>query len=198
VTCLFGSARSPSWLRKKSTKTESVPIRKTLPKHLPKVTRSFGSAHSPYSLRKSQRKWSRCRLEIVTEKPSKRDTWIRKRSPPLLSHKRQRNNFQRWLMNSWAPATLVDSKIVHENYVAIDSEIITETPYKGDAWIRNSSQPLLTQKKSTKKSQCRLGNHHRKTFQRWRVDYEVLAAFVDSEKVNETFSKCDAKIRQCP
>jgi hypothetical protein len=46
--------------------------------------------------------------------------------------------------------TTVDSEKVHENIVVVDWKIITETPSKGDAWIQKRSQPLLTQKKSTK------------------------------------------------
>jgi hypothetical protein len=49
-----------------------------------------------------------------------------------------------------------------------------------------------------KRSRCWLGNHHRKTFQRWRADSEVLTAPVDKEKVNETTFKGDAWIRQRP
>jgi hypothetical protein len=57
---------------------------------------------------------------------------------------------------------------------------------------------------------CQLRNHHLKTFQRRRMDSEVLAAPVDSEIVNEnwattvseivneTDSKADAWIRQLP
>jgi hypothetical protein len=33
---------------------------------------------------------------------------------------------------------------------AVDSEKVNETTSKGDAWIQKSSQPLLTQKRSTK------------------------------------------------
>jgi len=44
----------------------------------------------------------------------------------------------------------LDSEKVNENGVGAGREIVTETPSKGDAWIRKSSQPLLTQKKSTK------------------------------------------------
>jgi hypothetical protein len=47
-------------------------------------------------------------------------------------------------------ASLVDSQKVNENGVGADSEIITETPFKGHTWIRKRSQPLLAQKKSTK------------------------------------------------
>jgi hypothetical protein len=45
---------------------------------------------------------------------------------------------------------LVDLQNVNENGVGDDWEIITKTPFKGDAWIQKRSQPLLTQKKSTK------------------------------------------------
>jgi hypothetical protein len=47
-------------------------------------------------------------------------------------------------------AAAVESEIFNENRVAPDLEIITETPPNGDAWIRESTQPLLIQKLSTK------------------------------------------------
>jgi hypothetical protein len=64
-----------------------------------------------------------------------------KSSPKLLP--KVRRGFER-------PRTPVDSKKVNENRVDADWKIITETPSKGDAWIRKRSQPLLTQKNSTK------------------------------------------------
>jgi hypothetical protein len=56
-------------------------------------------------------------------------------------------------VDSEALAAPVDSEKVNENRVGADWEIITETLSKGDAWIRKRSQPLLTQKKSTKQLQ---------------------------------------------
>jgi len=38
----------------------------------------------------------------------------------------------------------IDSEKINENCVAADSEIITETTSKGDAWIRQRSQPVMT------------------------------------------------------
>jgi len=38
----------------------------------------------------------------------------------------------------------VDSDIFNENRVVADSEIIAKTASKGEAWIRESTQPLLT------------------------------------------------------
>jgi len=37
----------------------------------------------------------------------------------------------------------IDSEIVKENNVAVDSEIITDTPFKGEAWIQSRPQPLV-------------------------------------------------------
>ena len=54
-------------------------------------------------------------------------------------------------------------------------------------WLRNSQRKL---------SRSRLRNHHRNTFQRWPVDSEALAAYVDSEKVKETTTKGDTWILQ--
>jgi len=47
------------------------------------------------------------------------------------------------------PAT-VDSEIVNESWVAVNSEIINVTDSTADAWIRQRTQLLLTQKSSTK------------------------------------------------
>jgi hypothetical protein len=48
----------------------------------------------------------------------------------------------------------------------IDSEKLNETTFKGDAWIRQISKPLLTQKSQQKLGRSRLRNHHRKTLQK--------------------------------
>jgi hypothetical protein len=47
-------------------------------------------------------------------------------------------------MDSKAFAAPVDSDKVNKNGVAADSEIITKTTSKGEAWIRQHSQPLMT------------------------------------------------------
>jgi len=52
-------------------------------------------------------------------------------------------------------------------------------------WLRNSHHQL---------SRRQLRIHHRNTFQRWRVDSEVLAAPVDWKKVNENWVAADSKI----
>jgi len=171
----------PLLIQKKSTKTESVPTRKSSTKHLPKVTLGFISAPSLCWLRNNQWKLSPCRL---------------------CNH--HRNRFQKWRVDSSAPTAPFESEIVNENWVVADSEITTETPYKGDVCIRKRSQPLLTQKNSTKTesvptqksstkhlpqvtpgfvrahnpfwfinsqqklSRCRLRNHQRNRFHRWR------------------------------
>jgi hypothetical protein len=41
-------------------------------------------------------------------------------------------------------AAPVNSEKVNENFVGADSEIVNETSTKGDAWIRQRAQPLLT------------------------------------------------------
>ena len=53
-------------------------------------------------------------------------------------------------MDSEELVALVDLEIFNENRVDAASEIITETASKGDAWIQKRSQPLLTNKRSTK------------------------------------------------
>jgi len=52
-------------------------------------------------------------------------------------------------------------------------------------WLRNSHHQL---------SRRQLRIHHRNTFQRWRVDSEVLAAPVDWKKVNENWVAADSEI----
>jgi hypothetical protein len=47
-------------------------------------------------------------------------------------------------MDSSALTTPIYSKKVDENWVDADWEIINETTLKGDAWIRQRAQPLLT------------------------------------------------------
>ena len=49
-------------------------------------------------------------------------------------------------MDSEALAGPVDSDNVNENGVGADSEMVNETPSTGDAWIRESTHPLLIQK----------------------------------------------------
>jgi hypothetical protein len=53
-------------------------------------------------------------------------------------------------MESLAHTTPVDSETIKKNRVAALSEIITENVSKGDQWIRQRTQPLLTQKQSRK------------------------------------------------
>jgi hypothetical protein len=47
---------------------------------------------------------------------------------------------------SEALAAPVDSEKFNKNGVGADSEIINETPSTGDAWICESTQPLLIHK----------------------------------------------------
>jgi hypothetical protein len=159
-------------------------------------------------------------LLFLTAILSKADVWIRKRSQPLLTQKnstKQLPKVARGFVNAYS---LCDSEIVNENLVTADSEIITETSSKGDAWIRKCSKPNWLRKGQRKWSRCRLGNrhrktlemcrlenHHRNTFQRWSVDLEELTTPVDLEKLNdngvgadweiitETPSKADAWIQ---
>jgi hypothetical protein len=53
-------------------------------------------------------------------------------------------------MDSSAHTAPVDSEIVKENCFVADSKIITETVSRADAWIRQRTQPLLTQKQPRK------------------------------------------------
>ena len=131
----------PLLTEKQSMKTEPLPTPKSSPKSIPKVTRGFLSAHSPCWLRNSQQKLSCCSF--------------------IYHH---RNSFQKTHVDSEALTAPVDIEIVNKNWVVADSEIITETPFKGDTWIRESSQPLLTQKKSTKTESVPTGKSSPKHF----------------------------------
>jgi len=94
------------------------------------------------------------------------------------------------------------------NWVAGDSKIITETASTGDAWIRQRTQPLPTQKSSTRmlprvthaldsaNSPCGLRNVQRKCFHGWRMHSTAQTARAASEIFNETASTSDACIRQ--
>jgi hypothetical protein len=53
-------------------------------------------------------------------------------------------------MDSSAHTAPVDSERVKENWVAAYSEIAPENAFKGDEWIRQPTQPLLTHKQSRK------------------------------------------------
>ena len=49
-------------------------------------------------------------------------------------------------MHSSGLPALDDLETVNENLVTVISEIVYETDYKGDAWIRQHSHPLLIEK----------------------------------------------------
>ena len=103
---------------------------------------------------------------------------------------RQWNNFQRWRMDSSARLAPVDLETVNENRTTTSPKSSTKPIPKvtlgfvsapSPCWLRNSQQKLV---------RYRLRNHHLKTFQSWRVDAEVLAAPVDSEKGQRKLSRC--------
>jgi hypothetical protein len=94
---------------------------------------------------------------MVNETASIGDAFIRQRTQPFLLRNSQwrlsrcrlrkshRNCFHRLRMDSSTHIIPVDSEIVKENWVAADSEIITEIGSRADAWIHQRSQTLLTQ-----------------------------------------------------
>jgi uncharacterized membrane protein len=65
---------------------------------------------------------------------------------PVDSEKVNENNFQRRRVDSSALPTPVDLEKGNENWATTVSEIINETDFEGDAWIRQRPQPLLTHK----------------------------------------------------
>jgi hypothetical protein len=150
--------------------------------------------------------WATIVSEIINENDSKGDPWICQRQQPCwLRHSqrklvrcRLRNHhlktFQIWRVDSEVLAAPLDSEKVNENWVGGDWEIVNETTSKGDAWIRQRAQPLLTDKKSMKLSHYRLRNRQRNRFQRWPVDLSAPTAPVDSEIVNENGFTADSEI----
>jgi hypothetical protein len=85
----------------------------------------------------------------------------------------------------------VESEIINDNWVAADSEIITETTSKGDARIRKRSQPLVTQKRSTKTESVPTRKSSTKTF---GVDSSARPALVDLETVIENWNTLVSEI----
>jgi hypothetical protein len=210
----------PLLIQKLSRKTKLLPTRKSSTKQLPQVTRLFVNTPTLVDSEIVNENWSATDSEIVNQTASIGDAWIRQRAHPYwlrnnqwkLSHCRlqncQRNRFQRWRVDSSAPVAPFDLEIVNKNWVATDSEIITKTPSKGDAWIRKRLQPLLSKKKSTKMKSVLTQQSSTKTFHRWCLDsWEHTTPFdseivnknqadVDSEVINEIASTGEASIRQ--
>ena len=99
--------------------------------------------------------------ELIIETTCRADAWIRQHTEPLLNrnysrklrHSRLRNHHRNFYksrrMDSSAHKAPVDSQIVKENEIDAE-EIITETACKADAYIRQCTQPLFTQKYSRK------------------------------------------------
>jgi hypothetical protein len=110
--------KQPLWTPKSSTKTESLSSQKSSTKLLLRVTHWFHSAKSPCGLWNHQRKLSCWRLR---------------------NH--QRNCFHGWHVDSTEHTTPAGLKIITENLVTVDSEIINESASTGDAWFDNTNSP---------------------------------------------------------
>jgi hypothetical protein len=90
------------------------------------------------------------------------DAWIRQRTHPTwlgnchqkisrsLLWNRHRHCFPSWHSVLSVHTVPVKSVIVTENWVAEDSEIITETPFTADPWIALRTQSRLTRKSTSK------------------------------------------------
>jgi hypothetical protein len=122
----------------------------------------FISAHCRCSHRKSLGKPSRCRLTnhhlkcfhswrmdssahttpLTPKEARKTESFPYRNSP--------RNCFHRWQMDSSAHTIPVESKTVKENWVAAHSQIAPETAFRGEAWIPQRTETLLTQKQLRK------------------------------------------------
>jgi hypothetical protein len=111
----------PLLTQKSQGKPSRCRLKKSSTKHLPHVTPGFVRAQSPYWVRNSHQKLSRCRLKNY-----------------------HRNRFHRWCVDSLALTALVKSEKVNENEVSVEWKIINKTPSKGDIWIRQCAQTLLS------------------------------------------------------
>jgi len=166
------------------------PTGKSSPKHLPKGTRGFGIARSPFDFENSMKK------ELVPTRKSspkhlpKTTRGFGSAGSPYSLRKSQLNNFHTWHVDSAAPTAPVDLEIVNKNYIAIDSEIITETPFKGDAWFRNSCQPLLIQKKWTKTGSVLIGKWSLKHFSKGTCGFRRAASTCWLRKSQWKRSRC--------
>jgi hypothetical protein len=82
----------------------------------------------------------------------------------------------------------IDSEKVNENGVGAAWKSSPRNLKKVTCCFGSARSPCLLRSSQRKRSRSRLGNRHRNTFQRWRVDLEALAAPVDSEKSTKTAS----------
>jgi len=104
----------------------------------------------------------------------------------------------------------IDSKRDKESGVTTHSEIAPETCFIGDEWIRQPTQPLLTQKESRKTESFPTQKSFPKLFQSWPMDSSAHTAPVDSKTIKENWvaahseiiieivSRADPWIYQCP
>jgi hypothetical protein len=67
-------------------------------------------------------------------------------------------------MESSAHTASVDSEKIKKNIVAALSEIVPENVSRGDQWIRQRTQPLLTHKQSRKTESLTTQKSSRKLF----------------------------------
>jgi len=135
--------------------------------------------------------------EILIETPSKGDAWIWKRSQPLLTLKKSTkqlpkvtrgfgrarspywlrkshwNTFQRWHVDLEAPQPLLTMKRWTKNLP------------KAMRGFGSACSPFWLRKGQRNQSRCRLWNHQRNTFHRWRLDSWEHTAPFDSEIVNK-------------
>jgi len=118
---------SPLLTHKQSRKTESLSTQKSSPKLFQELTNGMISTHSPCWLRKRQGKLS-----------------------PYPLRNSPRNLFHKWGMDLSAHTAPIDLEIVKENWVASHSKIASKTAFRGDAWIPQCTEPLLTHKQSRK------------------------------------------------
>ena len=79
----------------------------------------------------------------------------------------------------------IESVIITENWVAEDSEIITDTPFIAEAWIGQPTQSHLTRKSTSKLNRSCVWNLHRNCFPSWSFDSSARTIPIDSVIVTE-------------
>ena len=169
VTRGFVSAHIPCCLRNSQQKISRFRLRNAHRNILQRWSVHLEALAAPIESGKVNENLVGANWEIINETSAKGDAWICQRPKPRwlrtsqwkLSHcwiwNHQRNWFHMWHVDSPAPTGLLDSEIVNQNWVTVDSKIITETPPKGDArGFRTARNPCWLRKSQWKPSRCRL------------------------------------------
>ena len=161
--CQVHSSTSPAPVDLETVnETEPLASSKSWTKLISTVTRGFVSTPSPVDLETVNENWATTVFDIVNETYSKGDAWIRMWSQPLLTQKNSTKTesvatgkslstqVPKVTSGFLSAPSAVDLETINENWATSVFNIVNETDSKGDACIQKCSQPMLTQKKSTK------------------------------------------------